>query len=110
MALSPPLTEGTTRTLRVKAREGFSNRLSEIRVEPTGKTPTAAETLPVSVCVVLKKDRRLPRLTQRVTRAPGYTMSVDRFSGVGTYLLDADGLCRFGKLITGNFIHGIGAV
>jgi hypothetical protein len=110
--LSPPLAEGATRTvtLRVKAREGLSSRLSEIRVEPTGETPAAAETLPVSVGVVLKKDRRLPRLAQWVARAPGYTMTVDGFSGVGTYLLDADGHRRFGKLATLNFIHGIGAV
>ena len=40
----------------------------------------------------------MPRLTQWVARAPGYTMTVDGFSGVGTYLLDADGHRRFGKL------------
>lgn len=110
--LAPPLTEGQTRTvtLRVKARDGFGNGLSEIRAEPVGDTPAGIEVLPVSVGVVLKMDRRIPRLSQWVARAPGYTMTVDGFSGVGTYLLDADGHRRFGKLATLNFIHGMGAV
>src|SRR5881628_2414229 len=43
-------------------------------------------------------------------RAPGYTMKVDEFSGVGTYLLDADGHRRFGRFATGNFIYGFGAL
>jgi hypothetical protein len=34
----------------------------------------------------VKKDRRVPRLAQWVARAPNYTMKVDEFSGVGTYL------------------------
>jgi hypothetical protein len=110
--LAPPLAEGATRTvtLRIKARAGLPNGLFEVRSEPVGKTPAATETLPVSVGVVLKKDRRVPRLAQWVARAPGYTMTVDEFSGVGTYLLDADGHRRFGRLATGNFIHGFGAV
>ena len=37
-------------------------------------------------------------------------MKVDEFSGVGTYLLDADGHRRFGRFATGNFIYGFGAV
>jgi hypothetical protein len=60
--------------------------------------------------VVLKKDRRVPRLAQWVARAPGYTMKVDEFSGVSTYLLDADGHRRSGRFATGNFIYGFGAV
>jgi hypothetical protein len=79
-------------------------------LEPAGETPAAAEVLPVSVGVVLKKDRRIPRLAQWVARAPGYTMKVDEFSGVGTYLLDAEGHRRFGRFATLNFIHGFGAV
>ena len=75
-----------------------------------GETPAAPETLPISVGVVLKKDRRVPRLAQWVARAPGYTMTVDEFSGVGTYLLDAGGHRRFGRSATGNFIYGIGAI
>jgi hypothetical protein len=59
---------------------------------------------------VLKKDRRVPRLAQWVARAPGYTMKVDEFSGVGIYLLDPDGHRRFGRFATGNFIYGFGAV
>src|SRR4030095_7761869 len=54
--------------------------------------------------------RRIPRLGQWVARAPGYTMKVDEFSGVGTYLLDSNGHRRFGRFATGNFIHGFGAV
>ena len=110
--LTPPLAEGATRTvtLRVKAREGMPAGLFELRSEPVGATPAAVETLPVSVGVVLKKDRRLPRLAQWVARAPTYTMKVDEFSGVGTYLLDADGHRRFGRFATGNFLQGFGAV
>lgn len=37
-------------------------------------------------------------------------MKVDEFSGVGTYLLDADGHRRFGRFATLNFINGFGAV
>ena len=109
---SPPLAEGATRTvtLRIKARVGLPNGLFEVLAQSVGETPAAAETLPVSVGVVLKKDRRVPRLTQWVARAPGYTMKVDEFSGVGTYLLDADGHRRFGRFATGNFIYGFGAV
>lgn len=110
--LAPPLAEGATRTvkLRTKARDDLANGLLEVRSEPVGETPAAAETLPVSVGVVLKKDRRIPRLAQWVARAPGYTMKVDEFSGVGTYLLDADGHRRFGRFATGNFIYGFGAM
>jgi hypothetical protein len=110
--LSPPLAEGATRTvkLRVAARAGLASGLFEVRAEPEGDTPAATENLPISVGVVLKKDRRIPRLAQWVARAPGYTMKVDEFSGVGTYLLDADGHRRFGRFATGNFIHGFGAV
>jgi hypothetical protein len=110
--LTPPLAEGGTRTvpLRIKARAGLPNGLFEVRSQPVGETCAAVETLPVSVGVVLKKDRRLPRLAQWVVRAPGYTMKVDEFSGVGTYLLDADGHRRFGRFATGNFIYGLGAV
>ena len=110
--LAPPLAEGATRTvtLRIKARAGLPNGLFEVRSEPVGETPAATEILPVSVGVVLKKDRRVPRLAQWVARAPGYTMKVDEFSGVGTYLLDADGHRRFGRFATGNFIYGFGAV
>jgi hypothetical protein len=110
--LAPALAEGATRkvTLRIKARAGLPNGLFEVRWEPVGETPAATEALPVSVGVVLKKDRRVPRLAQWVARAPGYTMKVDEFSGVGTYLLDADGHRRFGRFATGNFIYGFGAV
>lgn len=110
--LAPPLGEGAERTvtLRIKARDGLPNGLFEIRAEPVGDTPAATETLQVSVGVVLKKDRRVPRLAQWVARAPGYTMKVDEFSGVSTYLLDADGHRRFGRFATGNFIYGFGAV
>jgi hypothetical protein len=110
--LAPPLAEGATRTvtLRIRARAGLPNRLFEVRCEPVGDTPAAVEALPVSVGVVLKKDRRVPRLAQWVARAPGYTMKVDEFSGVGTYLLDPDGHRRFGRFATLNFIHGFGAV
>ncbi len=108
----PPLAEGITRTatLRIKADADLSSGLFEVLSEPVGETPAAAETLPVSVGVVLKKDRRIPRLAQWVARAPGYTMKVDEFSGVGTYLLDADGNRRFGRFATGNFIYGFGAI
>jgi len=110
--LAPPLAEGATRTipLRVKARAGLPAELLEVRAEPVGETRAAAEPLPVSVGVVLRKDRRLPRLAQWVARAPGYTMKVDEFSGVGTYLLDPDGHRRSGRLATLNFINGFGAV
>jgi hypothetical protein len=110
--LDPPLVEGATRTvdLRIKARAELPNCLLEVRSEPVGGTPAANEVLPVSVGVVLKKDRRVPRLAQWVARAPTYTMKVDEFSGVGTYLLDVDGHRRFGRFATGNFIHGFGAV
>jgi len=110
--LSPPLAPGTERMIpvRVKARAGLANGLFEIVASPVGDTPAAVELLPVSVGVVLKKDRRVPRLAQWIARAPGYTMKVDEFSGVGTYLLDADGHRRFGRFATGNFIHGFGAV
>src|SRR5207247_10576957 len=85
MELAPALAEGAGRTvtLRIKARAGLRNGLFEVRSEPVGETPAAGETLPVSVGVVLKKDRRLPRLAEWVARAPGYTMNVDEFSGVG---------------------------
>jgi hypothetical protein len=110
--LAPPLAPGAERTvtLQVKAREGLANGLFNIRAEPVGETLAATEILPVSVGVVLKKDRRVPRLAQWVARAPGYTMKVDEFSGVGTYLLDSDGHRRFGRLATGNFIYGFGAI
>jgi hypothetical protein len=112
VGLAPPLTEGATRTvaLRIKARAGLSNGLFEVRCEPVGDTPAGVQVLPVSVGVVLKKDRRVPRLAQWVARAPGYTMKVDEFSGVGTYLLDPDGHRRFGRFATLNFIYGFGAV
>jgi len=110
--ISPPLAPGVERTvpLRIKARADQAHGLFDILAEPVGDTPAATETLPISVGVVLKKDRRVPRLAQWVARAPGYTMKVDEFSGVGTYLLDADGHRRFGRLATGNFIYGFGAV
>lgn len=109
---SPPLAEGATRTvpLKIKARASLINGLFEILLKPVGETWAATETLPVSVGVVLKKDRRLPRLAQWVARAPGYTMKMDEFSGVGTYLLDPEGHRRFGRFATGNFIYGFGAV
>ena len=109
---SPPLAEGSERTLslRIKARVDFPNGLTELRAEPVGDMSAAIETLPISVGVVLRKDRRIPRLAQWVARAPGYTMKVDEFSGVSTYLLDADGHRRFGRFATGNFIHGFGAL
>jgi hypothetical protein len=112
VGLAPPLPEGATRTvmLQIKARARLPNGLSEIRCEPVGDTPAAVEVLPVSVGVVLKKDRRVPRLAQWVARAPGYMMKVDEFSGVGTYLLDPDGHRRFGRFATLNFIYGFGAV
>jgi hypothetical protein len=110
--LSPPLEQGTERpvTLRIKAETDLPDGLFEVVAKPVGETRAAIETLPVSVGVVLKKDRRIPRLSQWVARAPGYTMKVDEFSGVGTYLLDSHGHRRFGRFATGNFIHGFGAV
>jgi hypothetical protein len=110
--LTPPLAEGATRTvtIRIKARTGLSSGLFEVRCEPGGDTPAAVEVLPVSVGVVLKKDRRVPRLAQWLARAPGYTMKVDELSGVGTYLLDPEGHRRFGRFTTLNFIYGFGAV
>jgi len=110
--LTPPLAQGAPRTvtLKVKARPELASGLYEVRAEPVAETPAAVETLPVSVGVVLKKDRRIPRLAQWVARAPGYTMKVDEFSGVGMYLLDADGHRRFGRFTTTNFINGFGAV
>jgi hypothetical protein len=110
--LSPPLTEGAARTvtLRVRARAELPSGLFQMRAEPVGDTPAAVETLPISVGVVLRKDRRVPRLAQWVARAPGYTMKVDEFSGVATYLLDSDGHRRFGRFATGNFIYGFGAI
>lgn len=110
--LAPPLTPGAARTvkLRIHAREGLPHGLFDVRLEPMGETRAAVEIHPVSVGVVLKKDRRIPRLAQWVARAPGYTMKVDEFSGVGTYLLDSDGHRRFGRFATGNFIYGFGAV
>jgi hypothetical protein len=112
LELAPPLTPGAERsvTLRVTAPAGSPNGLFELCSEPVGETPAATEILPISVGVVLKKDRRLPRLAQWIARAPGYTMNVDEFSGVGTYLLDTDGHRRFGRCATGNFIYGIGAI
>jgi hypothetical protein len=110
--LAPPLAEGAARniSLRIKARAGLSNGLFEVRCEPVGDTSAAVEVLPVSVGVVLKKDRRIPRLAQWIARAPGYTMKVDEFSGVGTYLLDPEGHRRSGRFATLNFINGFGAV
>lgn len=110
--IAPPLAPGGERavTLRIKAAEEHAGGLFEILAQPVDDTPAAAGTLPVSVGVVLRKDRRLPRLAQWVARAPGYTMKIDEFSGVGTCLLDADGNRRFGRFVTGNFIHGFGAV
>jgi len=110
--LAPSRAPGAERavTLRVKARAGLPNGLFEVLAEPVGETPAVTQALPVSVGVVLKKDRRVPRLAQWVARAPGYTMKVDEFSGVGTYLLDPDGHRRFGRFATGNFIYGFGAV
>src|SRR5262249_53266239 len=101
----PPLAEGAERTvkLRVRAGSGIPARLTELRLEPVGDTPARAESVPVSVGVVLRKDRRLPRMAQWVARAPGYTMKVDEFSGIGSYLLDADGHRRFGRINSGNF-------
>jgi hypothetical protein len=96
--------------LRISARAELPSGLFEMRAEPVGDTRAAIETLPISVGVVLKKDRRIPRLAQWVARAPGYTMKVDEFSGVSTYLLDADGHRRSGRFATGNFIYGFGAV
>jgi hypothetical protein len=110
--LVPPLAEGSERKveLKVKSREGLTNGLFEIVAEPVGDTAAAAGILPVSVGVVLRKDRRIPRLAQWVARAPNYTMKVDEFSGVGTYLLDADGHRRFGRFATGNFLYGFGGL
>jgi hypothetical protein len=110
--LAPPLAEGGERRveLTVKCREGLTSGLFEINAEPVGDTPAAAAILPVSVGVVLKKDRRIPRLAQWVARAPNYTMKIDEFSGVGTYLLDADGHRRFGRFATGNFLYGFGGL
>lgn len=98
------LTEGSSQSVTLRVRAGKEEGVSDIRVEPLD------EVLPVAIGVVLKKDRRLPRLAQWVARAPGYTMAVDEFSGVGTYLLDADGHRRFGRFGTGNFMYGFGAV
>jgi hypothetical protein len=110
--LTPPLAAGAERTvtLKIAARADLSDGLFDVRMEPVGETPAAVEILPVSVGVVLKKDTRIPRLAQWVARAPGYTMKVDEFSGVGTYLLDADGHRRFGRFATLNFINGFGAL
>lgn len=110
--LTPPLVPGAERTvtLKIAAREGVANGLFDVRMEPVDQTPASVEVLPMSVGLVLKKDHRIPRLGQWVARAPGYTMKVDEFSGVGTYLLDADGHRRFGRFTTLNFIYGFGAM
>jgi len=110
--LSPLAMEGSSRTikLRVKAADDCPESLRQIRIEPMAGTSASVAPLPVSVGVVLKKDRRVPRLAQWIARAPGYTMKVDEFSGVGTYLLDADGHRRFGRMATGNFLYGFGGL
>jgi hypothetical protein len=111
--LTPPLAPGAERTvtLKVAARAAAAaNGLFDVRMEPVDGTRAALERLPGSVGVVLRKDTRFPRLAQWVARAPGYTMKVDEFSGVGTYLLDADGHRRFGRFATLNFIYGFGAM
>jgi parallel beta-helix repeat protein len=102
--LDVALAEGATQRVTLRVRAGKEEGMTDLRVEPLG------EVLSVSVGVILKKDHRLPRLAQWVARAPNYTMRVDEFSGVGTYLLDADGHRRFGRFGSGNFIYGFGAV
>jgi hypothetical protein len=109
LSVEPPtldvaLAEGSSQSVTLRIRAEKEEGLSDLRVEPLG------EVLPVSIGVVLKKDRRLPRLAQWVARAPRYTMMVDEYSGVGTYLLDGDGHRRFGRFGSGNFIYGFGAV
>jgi Alginate lyase/Heparinase II/III-like protein len=110
--LSPPLAPGAERavSLRIKTDANVPSGLFEVIAKPAGDTRATENVLPVSVGVVLKKDRRIPRLAQWVARAPGYTMKVDEFSGVGTCLLDSEGHRRFGRFATGNFIYGFGAV
>jgi hypothetical protein len=112
LELVPPLAEGAERTvkLRVRARSGMPAGLAELRLEPVGDTAARAESVPLSVGVVLRKDRRLPRLAQWVARAPGYTVKVDEFSGIASYLLDADGHRRFGRINSLTFCYGFGAV
>ncbi|HZJ14433.1 MAG TPA: hypothetical protein VFD27_05250, partial [Chthoniobacteraceae bacterium] len=39
-----------------------------------------------------------------------YTMKVDEFSGVSTWLLDGEGNRRSGRFATGNFLQGFGGV
>jgi len=107
-----PLAEGKERVVRLKVRAtaGAANDLHRIRFVPEPGVRAAAATLPVSVGVVMKLERRVPRTAQFVVRAPGYTMAVDQFSGVSYYLLDADGHRRHGRIHNTNFIFGIPGV
>src|SRR5262249_53972823 len=58
LEMVPPLAEGAERTvkLRVRARSGMPAGLAEVRLEPVGDTAARAESIPVSVGVVLRKD------------------------------------------------------
>jgi hypothetical protein len=108
----PVLREGNEWTTRVKVRAvpDAENALHQVRFVPGPRTPAAGQSLPVSVGVVMTLDRRLPRLSQQVVRAPGYTFAVDEFSGVSNFILDADGHRRHGRMHGTNFIYGIPGV
>ena len=58
----------------------------------------------------MKLDSRVPHCARHVVRAPGYTVAVDLFSGVSSYLLDADGHRRHGRMHGTNFIFGFPGV
>jgi hypothetical protein len=106
------LTEGKEQVarIRVRALADAENDLQAIRLVPEGGLRAAEGRLRVSVGVVMKLDRRLPRLAQQVVRAPGYTFAVDEFSGVSNFILDADGHRRHGRMNGTNFIYGIPGV
>jgi len=108
----PPLRAGKAIVVRLKvnALPDAGNDLSQVRFAPEQGLPAAEQALPVSVGVVMKLDRRLPRMARQVVRAPGYTFAVDEFSGVSNYILDADGHRRHGRMHGTNFIFGIPGV
>jgi len=108
----PPFRAGkeAVAKLKVKTLPGAENDLLEVRFTPEQGLVAAEQDLPVAVGVVMKLDRRLPKLAQQVIRAPGYTFAVDEFSGVSNFILDADGHRRHGRMHGTNFIYGIPGV
>ena len=107
-----PLAEGKEQVARVKVRAlaDAQSDLQAIRFLPEGGLRATEGELPVSVGVVMKLDRRLPKMAQQIVRAPGYTFAVDEFSGVSSFILDADGHRRHGRMHGTNFIFGIPGV